>query len=310
MIPTRRILDPIFGRPILRAANNGRALWTRVNTLSQWQKGTGWQANLYGGVQTDGNNWAGLFVPTSELKVTDFNAALWSYYMTQAQTFGVNIVIWVHDPNNFNKRAEITQLGNVAGLGKTLGYNSHTLDKTVAQFFWNGEDWSTGEAVALAGSGLTANPPNYYSWEQFQADTLFKGWHIYRISLEYGWEASGTFDHVWVVELKLNGMQIPIRPSAEEMLEMIRGTGVAYLKVESTATDDPRRFETTTKRLRDAYIKVSVQNMLFGDSAGQTYPVATTDDPLNFRHIDISTLYFKNAAPGADGTVTILGTEE
>ena len=302
MIPTRRILDPIFGRPILRAANNGRAAWTRVNNLSQWQKGTGWQANLYGGVQTGGNNWAAMFVPASELRVTDFNAALWSYYMTAAQTMGVNLVIWVHDPNDFSKRAEITQLGSIAGLGKALGWNSHNLDKTTDQFYFFGE--------GTTGTGLTAGPPNYYGWDDFQADKLFKTWHIYRVSLEYGWEASGTFDHVWVVELKLNGMQIPIRPSVEEMLELLRGTGVAYLKVESTSTDDPRRFETTTKRLRDAYIKVSVQNMLFGDSAGQTYPVATTDDPLNFRHIDISTLYFKNAAAGQDGTVTILGTEE
>ena len=308
MIPTRRILDPIFGQPLLRAANNGRALWTRVNALSQWQKGTGWQANLYGGVQDGWNDWAAMFVPVSELKVTDFNSALWSYYMTAAQTFGVNLVIWVHDPNDFNKRAEITQRGNVAGLGKTLGWNSHNLDKTVAQFFWNGEDWSTGSAVALAGSDLTSG--TLYTWAQFQADVLFQTWHIYRVSLEYGWEASGTFDHVWVVELKLNGMQIPVRPSVAEMLEMIRGTGVAYLKVEATAVDTARRFETEVKRLRDALITVSVQDMLFGDSDDQTYPVATTDDPLNFRHIDISTLYFKNAAPGANGTVTILGTEE
>ncbi len=211
-VPTRRILEPIFGKPMLRSANNGRALWTRVNNLGQWQKGTGWQANLYGGVQTGYDDWAAMFVPTSELRVSDFNAALWTYDMTAAQTFGVNVVIWAHHPNDFSKRVEITQRGNVAGLGKTLGWNSHTLDKTVAQFFWNGEDWSTGEAVALAGSDLTSGPGELYTWAQFQADVLFRDWHIYRVSLEYGWEASGTFDNVWVVELKLNGMQIPIKP--------------------------------------------------------------------------------------------------
>jgi len=309
MIPTVRILDPLFALPILRADNNGRATWVHVNARAQWQRGTGWQANLYGGVQTGGNNWAAMFVPVSELKVTDLNAALWSYRLTAAQTFGVNIVIWVHDPNNFAKRAEITQLGNVAGLGKTLGLNAHTLDKTVAQFFWNGEDWSTGEAVALTGSGLTSGPGNLYTWAQFQADALFSTWHIYRISLEYGWEASGTFDNVWVVELKLNGYMVPIRPSVEEMLEMLRGSGAVYIKVDAAGADTARRFETSVKRLRDAYLLVTVQDQKFGDSASQTYTVAA-DASINFRHIDISTLYFKNATGGQNGTVTILGTEE
>lgn len=226
MIPTRRILDPIFGKPILRAANNGRAAWTRVNELSQWQKGTGWQANLYGGVQT-GDDWGGMFVPVSELRVTDFNAALWSYYITQAQTFGVNLVIWVHDPNDFSKRAEITQLASIAGLGKAAKWNSHTLDKTTDQFFFFGE--------GTTGTGLTAGPPNYYGWDDFQADALFKTWHIYRVSLEYGWEASGTFDHVWVVELKLNGMQIPIKPDAPVITKTIQTELLAITKVAANA---------------------------------------------------------------------------
>jgi len=213
-VPTRRILDPIYGSPILRAANNGSATWAKVNTSSQWQKGTGWQASLYGGVQT-GDDWGAIFIPTLEQKVTDFNSAQWSYYMTATQTMGVNLVIWVHNPNNFNQRAEITQLGNTALLGKTLGWNSHTLLKTTDQFAWYGEDWSGGSAAALTGSGLTSG--TQYGWDDFQADALFKNWTIYRISLEYGWEASGTFDYVWVVEAKLNGQVIPFLPSLAEI---------------------------------------------------------------------------------------------
>ena len=294
-VPTRRILDPIFGQPILRAENNGRALWTRVNALSQWQKGTGWQANLYGGVQT-GDDWAAMFVPVSEMKVTDFNAALWSYYMTGTQTMGVNLVIWAHDPNDFSKRAEITQRGNVAGLGKAAKWNSHTLDKTVAQFFFYGE--------GTTGTGLTAG--TLYTWVQFQADPLFSTWHIYRVSLEYGWEASGTFDHVWVVELKLNGMQIPIRPSVEEI---ISGSGDVYVNSNTSTDDTARRFETTPKILRDVIVIVKTKAQVFGDSANQTYPVAT-DGTFGITRIDISTLYFKHAVAGEDGTVHILGVEE
>jgi len=209
-----RTLDPIYGSPILRAANNGSATWAKINTSSQWQKGTGWQASLYGGVQT-GDDWGAMFFPTLEQRIPDFNSAMWSYYMTAAQTMGVNIVVWVHDPTDYSKRAEITQRGNVAGLEKTLGWNSHTLDKTTDQFMWYGEDWSGGSAAALTGSDLTSG--SLYSWSDFQADTLFMGWTIYRISLEYGWEASGTFDYVWVVEAKFNGQSIPFVPSAAEI---------------------------------------------------------------------------------------------
>lgn len=338
MIPTRRILDPIFGQPILRAANNGLVAWTKVNTLSQWQKGTGWQANLYGGVQTGGNNWAAMFVPVSELRVTDFNAALWSYYMTAAQTFGVNLVIWVHDPNDFSKRAEITQLGSISGLGKALGWNSHTLDKTVDQFFFFGE--------GTTGTGLTAGPPNYYGWDDFQADALFKTWHIYRVSLEYGWEASGTFDHIWLVELKLNGMQVPIKPGPDELLTrmgevqatpteytllrrlkdlltgivLATGTNIigkvqdsfggnVYSKTMTMSSGDPTRFETTAKKLRDVIIIVETNNMLLGKTGVVVYPVAASS-AVGFTKVDISTLYFQNAVAESDGKITILGVEE
>jgi len=213
-VPTRRILDPIIGSPLLRAANNGSATWAKVNTSSQWQKGTGWQACLYGGVQT-GDDWGAMFFPTLELKVPSFNSAMWSYYMTATQTMGVNIVIWVHNPDNFAQRAEITQIGGVSGLGKTLGWNSHDLNITTDQFVWYGEDWSSGSAAALIGSGLTSG--TQYAWEDYQADALFKNWTIYRISLEYGWEASGTFDYVWVAEAQFNGQSIPFIPSVTEV---------------------------------------------------------------------------------------------
>jgi hypothetical protein len=212
-VPTRRILDPIFGKPTLRAANNGYARWSKVNALSQWQKGTGWQANLYGGVQT-GDDWGAVFIPVNELAVTSFNSALWSYYMTGSQSMGVNIVIWVHDPKDFSKRAEISQIGGAAGLGKAAGWNSHVFNTATTQMFFYGEN--------TIGTGLTAG--TQYTWAQFQADVLFKDWDIYRISLEYGWEASSTFADVWVVECKLNGQSIPFAPSDTE-LESVGAAG-------------------------------------------------------------------------------------
>lgn len=203
-VPTARVLEPIFGKPLLRAAGNGIAKWSKVNALSQWQKGTGWQASLTGGAQT-GADWAAAFIPTNgQLRVKNFNNALWSYYMTAAQTMGVNIVIWVHNPDDFSDRAEITQLGNTALLGKSAGWNSHKLLKTTTQFLYYGENIPSG-------TGLTSG--TQYTWAEFQADVVFRDFTIYRVSLEYGWEASGTFQEVWLAEVSLNGIPIPIMPS-------------------------------------------------------------------------------------------------
>ena len=202
-VPTRRIINPIFGAPVLRYEGSGMAGWAKENSLSERQKGGGWTANLYGGTQS-GDDWAAVYIPVQELSVVDFNSAMWSYYMTATQTMGVNIVIWVHDPNDFDKRAEITQLGST--VEKTLGWDACEFTSASTGMFFYGEN--------TTGTGLTAG--TQYTWTQFQTDALFRNWVIYRISLEYGWEASGTFADIWVAEIKLNGEYIPIKPQPSE----------------------------------------------------------------------------------------------
>lgn len=197
-----RILDPVFGEASIAKANNADACWVRgvISPLDQKSPG-GWLANLYGGVQT-GDDWARVNVPVFELPVADFNSAAWSYYMTATQTMGVGIVIWIHDAKDPGKRAEVTQVGGATGLGKAAGWNSHVFNIDTTQMFYYGEN--------TTGTALTAG--TQYKWSEFQADILFKTWTIYRITLEYGWEASGTFDNVWVADIKLNGMTIFLKP--------------------------------------------------------------------------------------------------
>jgi len=258
-VPTRRILDPIFGAPVLRYQNNGMAGWCKENSLSQWQKGSGWTANLYGGSQT-GDDWAAVFIPVNELDVTEFKSALWTYLMTNAETMGVNMVIWVHDPNDNDKRAEITQLANVDGLEKASGWNAHELDITTDQFFFYGE--------GTTGTGLTAGATNLYGWDDFQSDALFKTWTIYRISLEYGWEASGTFEDAWLADLKLNGERILLKPSLGDHV----GGEVKSLTQKTTGTSTTKATMITpaaTKRVR--IISVSVVNLSNTGSEIQAY---------------------------------------
>lgn len=198
-VPTRRIVDPIFGRPELRYANNGMTGWCKENSLSQWQKGSGWTVNLYGGAQT-GDDWAAIFIPVNEVYVSDFKSAQWSYYLTNAESMGVNIVIWIHDPADFIKRAEVTQLGST--VDKASGWNAEEFTTATSGMFFYGEN--------TTGTNLTAG--TQYTWAQFQADALFKNWTVYRVSLEYGWEASGTFEDAWVADVKINGERILLVP--------------------------------------------------------------------------------------------------
>ncbi len=194
-----------FGEPTLYSMNNSDAVWSRGSVSPTYQKSsTGWMANLYGGVQTN-DDFAAIFIPVNEMKLPDFASAKWSYYMTSTQTMGVNIVIWAHDPTDFDKRAEITQLGGHADLEKAAGWNAFEFKNSTGGMFYYGEN--------VSGSGLTAG--TQYTWLQFLQDALFKTWTIYRISIEYGWEASGTFNDVWVADVQLDGHMIPLQPDSQ-----------------------------------------------------------------------------------------------
>lgn len=197
----------MFGHPVPRSTGVSQAYWSKPTSDPYAYKGGGWMPCLYGGVQ-GGSNWAALYIPVNEMPLRVFEKAQWSYYMKTEQTMGVNIVIWIHDPDDFDKRAEVTQLGNVSGLEKASGWNAHEFNTATAQMFHYGE--------GTTGTTSSADATDLDSWDTFQADPLFKNWTIYRISLEHGWEASGTFDQVWIGEVKLNEVPIPLIPAATD----------------------------------------------------------------------------------------------
>lgn len=234
MIPTRVIVHGDFGEPVLKCGGVGKVGWVKDtgNALGLHQKSaSGYLANLYGGAQSGGNNWAAVYIPVNELSLTELRDAMWSYYLTNAETMGVNMVIWVHDPKDFDKRAEITQLANIATLEKAAGWDAHELDVAVDQFFFYGE--------GTTGTGLTAGPANLYGLDDFRADALFKDWRVYRVSFEYGWEASGTFEDAWVADIKLNGQMIWLVPRPGEVIG--RETKTIY-----AATPNPSTTKATT----------------------------------------------------------------
>ena len=206
MLPKVQIVKPLFGEPTLTASRNADAVWSRGTIDALYQKGpTGWLANLYGGVQSN-DDFAAILIPVKEMPLPDLATVMWSYYMTQEQTAGVNMVIWVHDPEDFDKRAEITQDMGHADLGKAAGRNAHELDHTAKQFFFYGENVSGNTTCDTAGT--------HYTLAQFMADALFSTWTIYRISFEYGWVGSGTFKDVWVQDIRINSVPILLKPDS------------------------------------------------------------------------------------------------
>ena len=246
-----------FGDPVLRCGGSGLVGWTQDpgGALGLYQKGaSGYLANLYGGLQS-GDDWAAVFIPVNEMPVPQMTAAMWSYYMTNTEPGGVNIVFWVHDPTDFDKRAEITQNLTVAGLEKGAGWNAHELDSSVTQFFYYGENDS---------SSLTAG--TNYTWAQFQADSVFSTWVIYRVSIESGWHgASPTFEDAWVADVKLNGQLILLKPQAwDELGREVK----SYTKatVDDSTADVVLVTPNATKR-----VQVLSLNMITGSATASNF---------------------------------------
>lgn len=115
--------------------------------------------------------------------------------------------------------------------------------------------------------------------------------------------------HVDGIEALLAG-GLPVALAALGGLKVVNLFGGSiYVNSDTASTDAARRFETTSKKLRDVIITVGTKAQFFGDSSNQTYRVLV-GEAIGFTKVDISTLYFKNYASGQHGTVHILGVEE
>lgn len=139
------------------------------------------------------------------------------------------------------------------------------------------------------------------SFAAFQATDLGK-YRVKAVQIVYSGEKTGTADYwVMVANVAINGIFYELHPK--------HFGGAVYVNSDEAAADAARRFETSPKKLRDIIIKVDNAGQYFGDADDQTYFV-DNDGTIGITQIDISTLYFKNHTPGANGTVHILAVEE
>ncbi len=220
----------MFGAPSLTSRGNSKANWDRGSASPYDQKGsTGWLAALNGGLQSAWDDYARVNIPVNEMHVPDLKTALWSYYMTTTDSFGVNMVIFVHDPFNLDNRAEITQIGSIAGLAKGAGWNAHALNPSTDQFFFYGENTTK--------TNLTPAAPNYYGWDDFVADELFNTWTIYKITFDFGWQNSGTFGVASVADIVINGQLIKLGPPSGKHRKIVVQTKILDANAAYTAFD-------------------------------------------------------------------------
>ncbi|KKL11700.1 hypothetical protein LCGC14_2543140, partial [marine sediment metagenome] len=231
--------DWMFGAPVLAKDGNGTASWVSAQASPLFQKGTsGYLIKLNSGDQS-GDDWGAGYVPVNQLPTYEFNEAMWSWHQTNVEAYGMNMVIWLHDPTDFDKRVEVTQAPSGVTLENGAGWNAHEFNRDTVQFFFYGEN--------TTGTGLTAG--TQYTWKQFQTDDIFKKWVIYRISFEWGWYSTGTFEDAYLADLSLNGQIIVIQPSVREL----------------QLSSNPVPFETRVSKVIDASIGAYAANDMVND---------------------------------------------
>ena len=209
-VPTRRILEPVLGPATLLSGGNGKALWDNGwHYAGGSRASSGYAARLIGGAQSSWDDFALIKVHVTSMLLRDLKGANWQYWMENTEQMGVNLVIHIHNPDDLDQEAEISQQADIATLDKAAGNNSHELVLTTDQFYYYG--YSTG-------SGLTEGAPNYYGMDDFQEDPLFYNWVIDSISLAYGWHSGDlVFDDAMVYKWNVNGTDIPLRPSVRQL---------------------------------------------------------------------------------------------
>lgn len=282
-----------FGEPILYAARNGTANWMKSPPGQVFQKGsTQFSVKMYADNTND--DWASVVIPVNGLSVNQLAKAMWTYWMTNAESGGINIVIWLHDPTDFSKRVEVTQLMGL--VSKSAGFNKENLEIDTTELFFYGEN--------TTGTDLTAG--TNYTWKQFREDALFKDWVIYRITFDLGWLGASVQEDVWLTEITINGQQIPLKPSGDTytntvsvqktMVADAKAAGDVYSESASTGTDwdfamGGHGYITKATIMHDAQLAERFVLYLFG----QPPTSVVNDNVANTSPITADALFFLGA---------------
>ncbi len=200
---TRAVPDWIFGEPTLRGSINGQATWSRWH---HQMGNTGWTAQLYGGTQTGYSHWARLMIPVNDMPIGNLKSVLWGWNNTEEELNGLAMQLHIRSPIDPDLIVNVTQKGSVVALG--AGSQNHTLDLAADEFFWYGEDGASP-------GGLTEGIGALYGIDDYQADSLFGNWVIYRIDFYWGAQGGGEeYKNIWLIDVRINGQVIPLKPDS------------------------------------------------------------------------------------------------
>jgi len=85
-------------------------------------------------------------------------------------------------------------------------------------------------------------------------------------------------------------------------------TGDVYENEHTMVDDTAYRFESSSLLLRDAVVRVSTHDALFGDTSNQRYP-RSVGSTIGLTKLDLSKFYIKNAGAGSNTKINIFGTK-
>lgn len=83
--------------------------------------------------------------------------------------------------------------------------------------------------------------------------------------------------------------------------------GITYENEAVMTDDNPKRFHEKTVVVSDLLVRVSQNDMVFGNENNQRFVVAA-GDVFSIRECDLSTLCFRNKTNGSNGQVNVIGT--
>lgn len=290
-VPTRDIVRPLFGKPTLEAGGNGRVSWVAGPVASD-DHVVAWAAKLDAGVQTSWNDFAKVVIPVNEMPFADLESVRLMPYYTASTGIDMGVCLYLHDPEDLDQRIELshTPLTNSAAGWRELNWPTDI--PAGHAYFWYGDETKIAEVL----SEDTA-----YTLAQFRADTVFRGWTIYKITLDYGYyTGGGTMDGCYLAQVFINGKSILLEPS-EEVAG--RETKSIY---KATASDSSTKatLVTPTKRIRVIAVFMAGgatganYEMYFGAGANMA---ASTTKAIALAHLDTAKMGSVAIPFGKDG---------
>jgi len=200
----KSIEDWLFGEAFLEAGGEGQATWSM--SVSAGTKRSDWSARLDGGKQSSWNDYAKVVVPVNEMPFTDLDSVVLEPYYTASVGIDMGVCVYMHDPDDFDESVELshTPYTNSAAGWRELDFPT---EPGGTSWFWYGTVSATPDTCPTEGTA--------YTWANFQADSVFSTWTIFKITFDYGYYTGDVvMNECYLCQARINDITIPLKPDS------------------------------------------------------------------------------------------------